>query len=107
MTSSSNHFMNNNSDQSSEPESSNYSMPFDAFQCQSQSQSHMVNKDCNSFDMFGGARETKWSQFLSQEAFNSAPSFPSYANIPYPPSKVSFDLCHISFKYPHIGSKSS
>ncbi|KGN50914.1 NAC domain-containing protein 86 [Cucumis sativus] len=92
MTSSSNHFMNNNSDQSSEPESSNYSMPFDAFQCQSQSQSHMVNKDCNSFDMFGGARETKWSQFLSQEAFNSAPSFPSYANIPYPPSKVDIAL---------------
>ncbi|XP_022938604.1 NAC domain-containing protein 96-like [Cucurbita moschata] len=32
--------------------------------------------------------ESSWSQFLSQEAFNSATLFPSYANIPYPPSKV-------------------
>lgn len=94
VTSSSNQFIN--SDQSSElnysegrceePESSNYSMPFDGFQ------SHLVHKD-NSFDMFGGRREGKWSQFLSQDqAFNSTPSFPSYTNIPYPPSKVSIDL---------------
>ncbi|XP_022990012.1 NAC domain-containing protein 86-like [Cucurbita maxima] len=92
ITSSSNQFINN--DQSSElysegrceePESSNYSMPFDGFQ------SHQVNNDC-SFDMFGGRREGKWSQFLSQEAFNSAPSLPSYANIPYPPSKVDIAL---------------
>lgn len=101
ITSSSNHFINS-SDQSSEPESSNYSMPFDAFQCQSQSQSQLVNKDCNSFDMFAGTREAKWSQFLSQEAFNATPSFPSYANIPYPPSKVSIDLGQISFKSPPI-----
>ncbi|XP_038875380.1 NAC domain-containing protein 86 [Benincasa hispida] len=92
ITSSSNHFINS-SDQSSEPESSNYSIPFDAFQCQSQSQSHLVNKDCNPFDMFAATREAKWSQFLSEEAFNnSAPSFPSYANIPYPPSKVDIAL---------------
>ncbi|CAK9311554.1 unnamed protein product [Citrullus colocynthis] len=91
ITSSSNHFINS-SDQSSEPESSNYSMPFDAFQCQSQSQSQLVNKDCNSFDMFAGTREAKWSQYLSQEAFNATPSFPSYANIPYPPSKVDIAL---------------
>jgi hypothetical protein len=47
----------------------------------------------SSLDHMNAARDGKWMQYLSEDAFNlTPPPFPNYANVSYPPSKVKFSL---------------
>ncbi|KDP35715.1 hypothetical protein JCGZ_10487 [Jatropha curcas] len=65
-------------------ESSNYHMPIDT------SSPSVAN---GSPLHVGDSRDGKWKQFLSEDAFSfSSPSFSSYNNVPYPPSKVDIAL---------------
>lgn len=65
-------------------ESSDYSMPYDA--C-SPNMATGSSLDMNS------ARDGKWMQYLSEEAFNlNPPAYPNYGTVSYPPSKVNLSI---------------
>jgi hypothetical protein len=65
--------------------SDNYQMPYDSCSPNMHTGS--------SLDHMNAARDGKWMQYLSEDAFNlTPPPFPNYANVSYPPSKVKFSL---------------